>query len=280
VRTAWGDERRIPARGITLAVWDSGPWPLARERPARHGPLPVVLLHGLAGWHGEWDGTACSLASRRRVVALDQRGHGASSRRPGDTSREAHVTDVVTVLDALDIDRCVVVGQSLGGHTAMLTAASHPGRVAGLVMLEAGVGGNSDSLHDATVRWLRSWPRTFPNRSAAEDFIGGTEGARTAWADGLDVHGDGLVPRWDVDILEATLDSVHGGPDWDAWDQLSAPTWVVRATDGMLDEGQLARMARTSNVTVRIIEGGHDAHLDNPTAWVAVLEDVLAELGS
>lgn len=118
--------------GVRLACRDWG------------GPgQPIVLLHGLAGHVGEWDVPARSLSSRYRVVAVDQRGHGASERHPQDVSRAAYVADVITVVDQLALQRPVLVGQSLGGHTAMLTAAAHPGLVRALVLVEAGSGGRT-----------------------------------------------------------------------------------------------------------------------------------------
>src|SRR4051812_46989194 len=91
------------------------------------GPGPaVVLLHGLAGHLGEWDETARWLSRAHRVVAVDQRGHGTSERYPGDVSRAAYVADVMAVIDHLALGSVILIGQSLGGHTAMLTAAAHP----------------------------------------------------------------------------------------------------------------------------------------------------------
>ncbi|WAC51861.1 alpha/beta fold hydrolase [Frigoribacterium sp. SL97] len=57
----------------------------------------VVLLHGLAGSSREFVRTAEGLAGRR-VILIDQRGHGHSTTKPADTSREAYVFDVVTVI--------------------------------------------------------------------------------------------------------------------------------------------------------------------------------------
>ncbi|MEU7020770.1 alpha/beta hydrolase [Streptomyces sp. NPDC046203] len=58
-----------------------------------------------------------------RVVVLDQRGHGASERRPRDVTREAYVADILAVIDRLGLHRPVLIGQSYGGHTALLAAA-------------------------------------------------------------------------------------------------------------------------------------------------------------
>ncbi|MFD3494443.1 alpha/beta fold hydrolase [Streptomyces sp. NPDC058690] len=74
--------------------------PTCLPRPGRPGQ-PVVLLHGPAGHAGDWDRTARRLSPRHRVIALDQRGHGASERHPQDVSRDAYVTDVIALLDQL-----------------------------------------------------------------------------------------------------------------------------------------------------------------------------------
>ncbi|WP_371131940.1 alpha/beta fold hydrolase [Streptomyces sp. cf386] len=108
-------EHEVVRDGVRLVCRDWG------------GPgQPVVLLHGLAGHAGEWDAAARHLSPRYRVVAVDQRGHGASERHPRDVSRAAYVADVVAVVERLGLRRPVLVGQSLGGHTAMLTAPHIP----------------------------------------------------------------------------------------------------------------------------------------------------------
>ena len=98
--------------GVHLACGDHG-----GEGPA------AVLVHGLAGHAGEWDGTAAWLGRTHRVVAPDARGHGRSERRPGDVSRTACVDDLAHWIELLGLAPALVIGQSLGGHTAFLLAA-------------------------------------------------------------------------------------------------------------------------------------------------------------
>jgi len=64
------------------------------------GPA-MVLLHGLAGSSWEFEPTIAALLPGYRVVALDQRGHGRSTRRPVDVSREAYVLDVAALIEGL-----------------------------------------------------------------------------------------------------------------------------------------------------------------------------------
>src|SRR5689334_10962810 len=101
--------------GVRLACRDHG-----GDRPG------AVLAHGLAGHAGEWDGTAAWLGRTHRVVAPDARGHGRSGRRTGGVSRTACVDDLAHWIELLGVAPAVVIGQSLGGHTAFLLAARRP----------------------------------------------------------------------------------------------------------------------------------------------------------
>lgn len=99
---------------------------------------PVVLIHGLARSLDDWTGVADSLALDHRVIALDVRGFGKSTRvsEPGRLGIEmAH--DVVRLLDHLGIRRAHLVGHSMGATIAAKVAALHPDRV-GTVALLAG----------------------------------------------------------------------------------------------------------------------------------------------
>ncbi|MEV5105710.1 alpha/beta fold hydrolase [Streptomyces massasporeus] len=67
-----------------------------------------------------------------RIAHRDARGHGAATRTPATTTREAHVQDAVALIEELDLAPVTLLGQSLGGHTAMLPAASRPHLVSSL----------------------------------------------------------------------------------------------------------------------------------------------------
>jgi pimeloyl-ACP methyl ester carboxylesterase len=104
--------------GVRLACTEYG--------PCEESAVPVLLLHGLAGHTAEWDALAELLGPAYRLVGYDARGHGRSDRLPEDVSRAAHVRDAVAVAGQLALARPVLIGQSLGGLTALLTAAAHP----------------------------------------------------------------------------------------------------------------------------------------------------------
>jgi pimeloyl-ACP methyl ester carboxylesterase len=101
--------------------------------------VPLVLLHGLGNEAHLWDDFVPAVAAHYRVLALDQRGHGDSDWDPqARYDAESMTDDLEAVLDALEIDRFVLVGFSMGGRVAMTFAGRHPERLAGLVIADIG----------------------------------------------------------------------------------------------------------------------------------------------
>lgn len=101
---------------------------------AGEGP-PVVLLHGLTASHRYVVmGSRYLERAGHRVVTYDARGHGASAPAPEPTaySYDDLADDLVTVLDQQEIPRAVLVGASMGAHTALTLTLRQPERVAGL----------------------------------------------------------------------------------------------------------------------------------------------------
>jgi pimeloyl-ACP methyl ester carboxylesterase len=251
--------------GIRLACLDHG-----------GGGPPAVLAHGLAGHAGEWNGTAAWLSSSHRVVAPDGRGHGRSERRPGDVSRAAHLDDLVWWIELLGLGPAVVIGQSLGAHTAFLLAARRPELVRALVVAEATPEADPDAPA-AVEAWLRSWPVPFAGRADALAFFGDTTWGR-AWADGLEGRDDGMWPAFDVDVMVASLAATAGRDHWDDWRRVSCPTLVVRAGEGDIPEAIAERMvAEAPRATAAVIpDAGHDLHLHQPERWRQVVEAFLS----
>ena len=101
--------------------------------------VPLVLLHGLGNEAHLWDDFVPAVAPHYRVVALDQRGHGDSDWDPeARYDAESMTDDLEAVLDALEIDRFVLLGFSMGGRVSMTFAGRHPERLAGLVIADIG----------------------------------------------------------------------------------------------------------------------------------------------
>jgi pimeloyl-ACP methyl ester carboxylesterase len=95
---------------------------------------PVILLHGGLGHSGNWSHQAAALArAGYRVILVDSRGHGRSTRDSRPYTYELMAGDVLAVMDALDLDRAAFVGWSDGACTALILGALHPDRVNGVL---------------------------------------------------------------------------------------------------------------------------------------------------
>ena len=120
--------------GVSLRVVERG-----SADPDPHLP-PVVLIHGLASNARMWDGVAATLTSQSvRSIAVDLRGHGRSDRPDHGYDFATIGRDVCRVLDAFDVERAVLVGQSWGGNVVVDMAHRHADRVVGVAAVDGGM---------------------------------------------------------------------------------------------------------------------------------------------
>jgi pimeloyl-ACP methyl ester carboxylesterase len=118
----------VDAGGARVHVVDEG-----------EGP-PVVLLHGFASSVGTWKDVIPRLAREHRVIALDLKGFGWTSRPPGDYSPAAQAKLVLAVLDAKGVEEPVdLVAHSWGSSIALELALRAPKRVSKIALYDAWV---------------------------------------------------------------------------------------------------------------------------------------------
>jgi pimeloyl-ACP methyl ester carboxylesterase len=266
---------RVPSGDVVLAGTDAG----AGE--------PVVLLHGLASTYRWWDLVARRLTGYR-VVRFDHRGHGCSTAPPDGYDLAHLATDVLAVLDRLDLGRVVLAGHSLGAAVALRLAATHPERVAALACVEGGV-------YDPRLMFGPTWDqaRTVMVRPSRGRI---TLAVLRAWLDATELPDDAL-PAVVANYTEA-------GPDgalrlrlssWaaealarDLWQQdpvplvkaVRSPVLVLAARQGDGDRPrresiEQARQLLGEHLSVFWLAGGHDLPLERPErvaralAWLA-----------
>lgn len=105
------------------------------------GP-PLLMLHGFTGSIEAWQGIPAVLGRRFQTSAVDIIGHGESSapETPERYSIPHAVTDLLALLDTLGIERCAVLGYSMGGRVALHLALAAPERITALVLESASPG--------------------------------------------------------------------------------------------------------------------------------------------
>ena len=119
-------EKFIMAGSTALHVCDS-----------QQGDRCIVLLHGYLESLLVWEEFVPLLYKQVRVVTLDLPGHGISVVQGEEHSMEFLADTVAAAIRALGIERCTVVGHSMGGYVALAVCERHPELLDGLVLLSS-----------------------------------------------------------------------------------------------------------------------------------------------
>jgi esterase len=254
------------------------------------GLPPVLFLHGGGLNAHTWDLVCLALRRERHAVALDQRGHGESEWSPAmDYSTESHVGDLDAFVDALGLERFVLVGMSLGGVNALAWAGRHSRRLAGLVLVDVGPEIRTEGVRKIAAFTSEATPldsvEQFVERAMAFNPRRNRELLRRSLLHNLRPMPDG---RW-----MWKYDQRHRGkvdPDaqarrrellWSAVDGVDCPTLVVRGaqSDVFHDEDAERLAARFRNGRwVRIEGAGHTVQGDNPADLLVSLRAFLDEV--
>jgi pimeloyl-ACP methyl ester carboxylesterase len=132
-----GDAKRVRVGELEIEYEDVG-----------FGERPFLLVHGYTGSRCDFREVLPELAPLGRTLALDQRGHGGTRRRgeadgprrgssPADApSLDDLALDLAGFLDALGIERCDLLGHSMGGGVVLRFALAQPERIASLVLMD------------------------------------------------------------------------------------------------------------------------------------------------
>jgi esterase len=107
--------------------------------PKTPGAPSLVLLHGYTGHARSWDAFAEAMTDRYRVIALDQRGHGATGWAPADKyGVDDMADDLQAFVKALGLEHFTLLGLSMGGMVAIEYAGRKPSELAACVIVDIG----------------------------------------------------------------------------------------------------------------------------------------------
>jgi pimeloyl-ACP methyl ester carboxylesterase len=114
----------IPVRDTTLYYEQTGSGP------------QLLFIHGMCGDATVWSGQVARLADRFTCITYDRRGHSRSPSGTEPESVETHAADAAALIEALHLDRPLVVGSSGGARIAVELARTRPDLLAGAVLSE------------------------------------------------------------------------------------------------------------------------------------------------
>ncbi len=235
---------------LRVGLWDPSTRLSDRGGSADAAPA-VLLIHGVTASHLSWPLVAERLPDAR-VIAPDLRGRGRSNGLAGPAGLHAHARDLVAVLDAVGVDRAVVVGHSMGAFVALVLGELYPERVSRIVLVDGGLPLDlPDGLSPDEVIKLVLGPTAerlamrFASVDAYRDFWRAHPAFRRDWSPTLEAYLDydlvGEAPQLRPATSYATLeeDSIDqntGTAILDALAHLRHPTVLLTAERGLLDQ--------------------------------------------
>lgn len=291
----------VPGGALRVGRWGSN-----------EADAPVAIAaHGITGNHLSWQAVARALGDDVSLVAPDLRGRARSAGLPGPFGMAAHADDVRAVLDHFGVDRAVVVGHSMGGFVAAVTAERHSDRARAVVLVDGGLplpvpGGldvrslDPDRVVAAVIGPARArLDMTFASGDDYRAFWRAHPAFAGAWSDEVeafvdyDLTGEPPLCRSSVslDAVLADTEDMFVRPDArEAVGRLPCPAFVLRAARGMLnevpplytDEAVAARLKEWPQIRNDVVvdDTNHYTIVLSPHGAKAVAEEIRAAVAA
>lgn len=214
---------------------------------------PLILLHG-NGENGEYFRHQIThFSPKYRVIAVDTRGHGKSSRGTALFTIQQFASDLKDFMDQLEISRAVLLGFSDGANIAMKFALSYPERVKALIL-------NGGNLNAAGVKRLVQLPIEIGYWMAKRFAEKSADAKASMELLGLMVN--------EPNIPAARLREIH------------APVLVIAGTRDMIKKSHTEELAQSfPNARLAFVKGNHFIAAKNPQAFNQTVESFLENLG-
>ncbi|MCA9638162.1 MAG: alpha/beta fold hydrolase [Myxococcales bacterium] len=283
------DARFVEVDGLALHV---------EERGA--GGTPLVLLHGFLASTFTWREVLGPLARDRRVVAFDRPAFGLSDRPLPDPASgefpggrdpyaaDAQVAQTLGLMDALAIDRAILVGNSAGGTLALRIALARPDRVRALILLDPAV------YRSGPPGWMRWVFRTPQLRRVGPLILRSLDGrarefAELAWHDPARIN-DALlagyiraqrIHDWDQALWRFTVANEGSDDLPPRLADLDMPILVITGDDDrVIPTEESVRLADALPDAELVVIGacGHVPQEECPQAVLAAIDGFLARL--
>jgi len=257
------DGRSLSFDGVELAYDSRG-----------SGETTLLFVHGWCCSREHWARPMASFADEYRVVAVDLAGHGDSGKGREVWNVASFGRDVVALIEALKLERVILVGHSMGGPVSLGAAAALPERIVGII----GV----DTLHDAEMRLTAEMMEPFV-KQFEEDF----EGTAVSFVSGMFPEGtdprviDGVlrdVQRAGPEVGIAIMRSYAGYVPAEAFAACRVPLICINATQPNPTMVENNRAYIPDFEVVLVEDVGHFLVVEQPEVFEELLRTALARI--
>jgi len=261
--------KRIAVNGISLAYHD---W------PGDEGP--IICLPNLMGHKGSFTTLAQKLSPRYRVLTLDMRGRGESSKPKDGYGFAYHARDVLAFADALQIETFSLIGHSFGATASVYIGSIRPPRIRTLVLLDGGADPKTETLQ-LMYQTIRRQGKTY---SSMDEYMSlqRSEAYYKPWTPALDrylredveVLANGSVRcRSSVEAMERDLDVHFVYSMCLHFPSLRCPVLFLRPHQGLLgNSGHMYTEAETAGI-VRSIPNCRRVNVQGGNHYTMLIQD-------
>ncbi|MDZ8187710.1 MAG: alpha/beta hydrolase [Nostoc sp. ChiSLP02] len=247
--------------------------------------LPIICLHAIGHGASDYLYLRENLCNQYRVIAIDFPGHGNSDNDMQPVSASRYSELLALFLDKLRLDKVVIIGNSIGGATAIKYAYIHPERVLGLILANPG---GLDPMDSSAQVFIKLMVRIFSGGmakawwypKAIADFYRVILPKQAARSQRKKI----LASSWEMAPYLVQAWQSFAEPTSDLRELISSISCPVLFTWALRDPFvQLRRclpaINKFPNAQVETFNAGHSPHLETPTEFEQSVRKFLMTLG-
>ncbi len=258
---------------------------IAEQKPASQHYLrqgsgePLVLVHGYLGGAPMWESQISVLSKHFDVIAPELKGYGSNAKLDSAISVDGFANEILQLLSEIGVEQFHLLGHSMGGMIVQQMTANAPDRIKSLICFGTGPRGvmpdRFETIDESRKRFLSQGVATTAKQIASKWFIAGEQ------ADGYE-----LCCKLGEGVSESTaLNGLSAMETWDGREALASikqPTLVLWGDSdrsyGWQQPAALWNGIKNSNLAV-LPNAGHNAHMEQPKIFNAIVENFLPKPG-
>lgn len=241
----------------------------------------LVILHGLFGMLDNWQTLARKWAEGYTVTLLDLRNHGRSF-HTDEMNYALMAEDVATFLEAQNIDRCFLLGHSMGGKVAMQTALTYPDLVEKLIVVDIAPRRYRPGHNDVFAALEAFDPSEVTDRKMAAELMStyvSSPGVQMFLLKNLAREGGGFKWRMNLPAIKAAYDQLIGGIGLPGESYTGPALFLRGGKSGYVqdDDWPLIELMFPQARLETVDGAGHWVHAEKPAELMAVVSNFIRE---